>query len=601
MYSSSSSGADQAFARGEGGRGEARERDEEDVELFAGTDIYEGMEEVGAGMEQPHAGGMSGERGRDEEVEVGAPTMDEKEKVKDDEDVQHTPGAANGSSPFSRLENEGYLETRRGDARMEIEHERNGGDATIVPAHFHQAPASFSGGCLPLAVQRNAPPPPSRAYFAYHTGPLPSIHCGSVLIGTGGRIQQRIKHDSGLADLSILFPPAVPLASAVLLGSRGSIRRALQLMHDIVMSEQWERALPDEQTRRLQRTGWSIFAEEKLVQQEGWWLWEAYADPPEDTLAGPAGPSSQRAMDIPTAAAPDFLPTSGCVPFIEQLSGTKVVLSTSSSGTELTVTGPDKLALRQALNDIQRVVAQKVPGWTAPATEEEELASASAAFVSRSSKPSSTFSTPTSDGRRRSPARSLSVSSAEYDSAPPSRRRSRSRRSLSPYRKTNERYERAEDEYGRRNGLGRRGDERRSRRSERGRDERRDRHGGRGRTMRQDRNDEHYTRSTSPPLKRLGLYNRPPPPPGRDTFDRPPYPAPPRSYHRNPPRQAPRNPPADLDFAVGGGPVHLELGGTVRQDEQRGGRQGGRGWRRFGEDQFVEGRMDRVEQWRRRG
>ncbi|BGP20082.1 hypothetical protein JCM10213v2_008217 [Rhodosporidiobolus nylandii] len=546
MLTRSSANAQYSSASGgDGGESVCREVNEAKA-LFGGEDIYEGLEKVGAGMEEPQASGMTGESTRDGKNVADATEIERTETGGGDQSGRGNKWERPRKDPSSALNSDGH----------------------------------------PLGFRRNTPPPPSHTFYAYRSAPLPSAQSGSVLIGSGGKTQRRIKNETGLADLSVVLPPAAPEPTAVLFGSRAAIRRALALMDRIINEETLMWAQLDERDARARVR--------HLAPREG----------TEDRAAAVSVSETKGEeirFSIPTAAAVDFLPTSGCVPFIEQLSGTKVSLSTSSNGTQLAVTGPEKLALRQALNDIQRVVAQKVPGWTAPATEEEELASASAAFVSRSSKPSSTFSTPTSDGRRRSPARSLSVSSAEYDSAPPSRRRSRSRRSLSPYRKTNERYEQAEDEYGRRNGLGRGGYEHRSRANERGRDERRDRHGRRGRTIRQDRNDEHYTRSTSPPLKRLGLYNLPPSPPGRNTFDRPPYPAPPRSYHRSPPRQAPRNPPADLDFAVGGGPVHLELGGTVRQDQQRGGRQGGRGWRRFGEDKFVERRMERVEQWRSRG
>ncbi|GAA5944478.1 hypothetical protein JCM10213_002668 [Rhodosporidiobolus nylandii] len=568
MLTRSSANAQYSSASGgDGGESVCREVNEAKA-LFGGEDIYEGLEKVGAGMEEPQASGMTGESTRDGKNVADATEIERTETGGGDQSGRGNKWERPRKDPSSALNSDGH----------------------------------------PLGFRRNTPPPPSHTFYAYRSAPLPSAQSGSVLIGSGGKTQRRIKNETGLADLSVVLPPAAPEPTAVLFGSRAAIRRALALMDRIINEETLMWAQLDERDARARVRQWIEFDEGRLELQKGLWLKDHLVDHAEaSTQPGPEGGnggqsgSGKPARSIPTAAAVDFLPTSGCVPFIEQLSGTKVSLSTSSNGTQLAVTGPEKLALRQALNDIQRVVAQKVPGWTAPATEEEELASASAAFVSRSSKPSSTFSTPTSDGRRRSPARSLSVSSAEYDSAPPSRRRSRSRRSLSPYRKTNERYEQAEDEYGRRNGLGRGGYEHRSRANERGRDERRDRHGRRGRTIRQDRNDEHYTRSTSPPLKRLGLYNLPPSPPGRNTFDRPPYPAPPRSYHRSPPRQAPRNPPADLDFAVGGGPVHLELGGTVRQDQQRGGRQGGRGWRRFGEDKFVERRMERVEQWRSRG
>ncbi|GAA5988121.1 hypothetical protein JCM11641_000910 [Rhodosporidiobolus odoratus] len=194
-----------------------------------------------------------------------------------------------GSSQKATAEVDGQDKDKRGKSRQDIPGYTPSTRPSLLPQvprmPLQQAPRTRQR-LLPenrrYAWPRSAPPPENQILYLYSTPPLPSHYTGSIIIGSGGSTQRRIKTQANLADLSVVTPPSAHLtAQVLLLGSRTAIRRALGLMDEVVERTDWLAT-----TRGLRPAGsedrsWTEFDKTRLEKQQGWWLKEIFAVAPQ--------------------------------------------------------------------------------------------------------------------------------------------------------------------------------------------------------------------------------------------------------------------------------------------------------------------------------
>ncbi|GAA5864116.1 hypothetical protein JCM8547_005140 [Rhodosporidiobolus lusitaniae] len=128
-------------------------------------------------------------------------------------------------------------------------------------------------------IRRNTPAPLSHAVYRYAIR-LASSQIGQVLIGAGGAQQRRIKNETTLADLTVIFPEYPPsfggrplTATYVeLFGTAGAIRRALLLIEHIIYEEQRDSWDVVAVAHELADRSWVRYDPSKLEKESGLWL-----------------------------------------------------------------------------------------------------------------------------------------------------------------------------------------------------------------------------------------------------------------------------------------------------------------------------------------
>jgi hypothetical protein len=130
------------------------------------------------------------------------------------------------------------------------------------------------------AVRSDTRPPPSRTLFSYNLF-IFSYSVAIAFVGIQGQSKRQIVYESGLADFHVLFfekdrEDGKKSAQAVMLGTEGSIRRALAVLERII-GEKWHTLFWWEKNRLRDRS-WLRFDETNAEEQEGWTAKDHHSD-----------------------------------------------------------------------------------------------------------------------------------------------------------------------------------------------------------------------------------------------------------------------------------------------------------------------------------